>query len=134
MIEHEQPTVEVQAAGEHEPEHWSARYGKSIIFIILTLIAAGVYLAFTIPISVFPSTNFPRIVIGIDNGVAPIDQMQVMVTRPIEEAVRSVQGLDRVTSITSRGSAEVDLYFSWTVDMFQTLEYVNAAMARAQSL
>ncbi|MDQ2948729.1 MAG: efflux RND transporter permease subunit, partial [Acidobacteriota bacterium] len=114
-------------------EHWSALHGKSIIFIILTLIAAGTYLAFTIPISVFPSTNFPRIVIGIDNGVAPIDQMLVTVTRPIEEAVRTVQGLDRVTSITSRGSAEVDLYFNWNLDMFQTLTLVNAAMARAQA-
>src|SRR5438105_15365907 len=133
MIEHEQPRVEAPGAVEHEQKHWSARYGKSIIFVILTVIAAGIYLAFTIPISVFPSTNFPRIVIGIDNGVAPIDQMLVTVTRPIEEAVRSVQGLDRVTSVTSRGSAEVDLYFAWTVDMFQTLTMVNAAMTRVQA-
>src|SRR5437588_9693484 len=83
MIEHEQPRVEASQIGEHEQEHWSARYGKSIIFVILTLITGGIYLAFTIPISVFPSTNFPRIVIGIDNGVAPIDQMLVTVTRPI---------------------------------------------------
>jgi CzcA family heavy metal efflux pump len=114
-------------------EHWTARHGKPIIFVILTLIAVGVYLAFTIPVSVFPSTDFPRIVIGADNGVAPIDQMLVTVTRPIEEAVNSVQGLERVKSITSRGSAEVDLYFSWDVDMFQTLARVNAAMARVQS-
>src|SRR5437660_7604873 len=117
----EQPRIRQNPASEQEQEHWSSRYGKSIIFVILTLIAAGGYLAFTLPISVFPSTDFPRIVIGIDNGVAPIDQMLVIVTRPIEEAVRTVQGLDRVTSITSRGSAEVDLYFAWTVDMFQTL-------------
>jgi CzcA family heavy metal efflux pump len=116
-----------------EPEHWTARYGKSIIFVILTLVAAGIYLAFTIPIAVFPETNFPRVVIGIDNGVAPIDQMLVTVTRPIEEAVNSVQGLERVQSITSRGSAEVDLFFSWNGDMFQTLQLVNAAVARVQS-
>ena len=112
--------------------HWTARHGKPILFVILTLVAAGVYLAFTIPVSVFPSTDFPRIVIGADNGVAPIDQMLVTVTKPIEEAVNSVQGLERVKSITSRGSAEVGLYFSWNVDMFQTLERVNAAMARVQ--
>jgi len=119
---------------EHPREdHWSARYGKSIIFVILTLIAAGVYLAFSIPISVFPETNFPRIVVGVDNGVAPIDQMLVTVTRPIEDTLNAVPGLDRIQSITSRGSVEVDLYFSWKVDMFQTLELVNAALARVQS-
>src|SRR6202023_3941176 len=91
------------------------------------------YFALTIPVSVFPEVDFPRIVVGVDNGVAPIDQMLVTVTRPIEEALNSVQGLDRVQSITSRGSAEIDLFFSWTVDMFQTLERVNAALARVQA-
>jgi CzcA family heavy metal efflux pump len=113
--------------------HWTARHGKPIIFVILTLIAVGAYLALTIPVSVFPETNFPRIVVGIDNGVFPIDQMLVTVTRPIEEAVNTVPGLDHLWSITSRGTAEVDLFFSWKVDMYRTLELVNAAMARAQS-
>ena len=116
-----------------EAPHWTARHGKPIIFVILTLIAVGAYLALTIPVSVFPETNFPRIVVGIDNGVFPIDQMLVTVTKPIEEAVNTVPGLDHLWSITSRGTAEVDLFFSWKVDMYRTLELVNAAMARAQS-
>jgi CzcA family heavy metal efflux pump len=113
--------------------HWTSLHAKPIIFVILTMVAVGVYLSLTIPVAVFPETDFPRIVIGVDNGVAPIDQMLVIVTRPIEEAVNSVQGLERVTSVTSRGTAEIDLYFSWKVDMFQTLERVNAAMARLQA-
>jgi multidrug efflux pump subunit AcrB len=112
--------------------HWTARHGKPIIFVILTLVAAGIYLATTIPVSVFPEVDFPRVLVGVDNGVAPIDQMMVTVTRPIEEAVNSVQGLENVRSITSRGSAEIDLFFSWKVDMFQTLARVNAALARVQ--
>ncbi len=114
-------------------EHWTARHLKSILFIIVALAGFGVYLAFSIPIAVFPSTNFPRIVIGADNGVMPIDQMQVTVTRPIEEAVNTVPGLTRVLSITSRGSAEIDLFFDWNVDMFQTLQRVTAAIATVQN-
>jgi multidrug efflux pump subunit AcrB len=60
----------------------------------------------------------------------PIDQMMVTVTRPID--VNSVPGLEQVRSITSRGSAEIDLFFDWKVDMFQTLQYVNAAISRIQ--
>ena len=112
--------------------NWIAQHSRSLIFLILTLALLGAYLAFTIPISVFPSTNFPRVLIGVDNGVMPIDQMMVTVTRPIEEAVNSVPGLASIRSVTSRGSAEVDLYFSWDVDMFQTLQYVNAAISRVQ--
>src|ERR1700759_3519815 len=114
-------------------DHWTARFSRPIVFIIVTLIGMGAYLAFTIPVAVFPSTDFPRIVVGVDNGVAPIDQMQVTTTRPIEEAVNSVPGLEDVRSTTSRGTAEVNLFFNWNVNMFQTLEYVNAALARLQS-
>ena len=113
-------------------DHWVARHSRPVIFLILSLALLGGYLAFTIPVSVFPSTNFPRVLIAVDNGVMPIDQMMVTVTRPIEEAVNSVPGLLTVRSITSRGSAEVDLYFRWDLDMFQTLQYVNAALSRVQ--
>jgi CzcA family heavy metal efflux pump len=120
----------VQAA--NETPHWTARHGKPIIFVILTLVAVGIYLAVAIPVAVFPSTDFPRIVVGADVGVYPIDQMLVTVTQPLEEALNTVPGLDHVTSITSRGSAEIDLFFDWKVDMNQTLQLVNAALARVQ--
>ncbi len=115
-----------------ESSYWFAHYSKPLIFLILTLAAVGAYLGFTIPVAVFPTTNFPRILIAADNGVMPIDQMMVTVTRPIEEAVNSVPGLEEVRSITSRGSAEIDLYFNWNIDMFQTLQYVNSAISRVQ--
>jgi CzcA family heavy metal efflux pump len=115
-----------------ESTYWFSRHSKPVIFLILTLALLGAYLAFTIPVAVFPETNFPRILIAVDNGVMPIDQMMVTVTRPIEEAVNSVPGLTEVRSITSRGSAEIDLFFNWNVDMFQTLQYVNAAISRVQ--
>src|ERR1700676_1088471 len=112
--------------------HWTEHFSRPILFVIIAMIGMGSYLAFTIPVSVFPDTNFPRIVVGIDNGVAPINQMQVMVTRPVEEAMNTVPGLEYVRSITSRGSADISLFFNWNVDMFQTLQNVNAALARAQ--
>jgi CzcA family heavy metal efflux pump len=118
---------------EATADHWTAQYSRPVIFIIVTLIAVGVYLAFSIPVAVFPSTNFPRVVVGVDNGVSPIDQTQVTVTRPIEEAMNSVPGLETVRSTTSRGAADISLFFNWNVDMFQTLQYVNAAMGRVQS-
>ena len=112
---------------------WFQRLSRPILFLIVTLMLVGAYLAFTIPVAVFPNTDFPRIVIGIDNGVMPIDQMLVIITRPLEEAVNSVPGLQKVQSITSRGSAEVDLFFDWNSDMVLTLQRVDAVVARLQS-
>ena len=112
---------------------WFRKLSSPILFLIISLTLVGGYFAFTIPVSVFPNTDFPRIVIGVDNGVMPIDQMLVTITRPLEEAVNSVPGLTSVRSITSRGSAEVDLFLAWGSDMILTLQRVDAVVARVQS-
>ena len=62
---------------EQADRYWFARHSKSIIFLICVLTVVGVYEALTIPVAVFPTTNFPRIIIGVDNGVMPIEQMEV---------------------------------------------------------
>jgi CzcA family heavy metal efflux pump len=123
----------MRTPAEDAQRYWFTRFSKSIVFLILILVAAGAYLAFTIPISVFPITNFPRVLIAVDNGVTPIDQMMVTITRPIEESVNSVPGLSQVRSITSRGSAEIDLFFDWHVDMVTTLQLVDAALANVRT-
>src|SRR5260370_24014055 len=111
---------------------WFQRLSRPILFLIVSLMLVGAFLSFSIPVAVFPSTDFPRIVIGIDNGVMPIDQMMVTITRPVEKAVNSVQGLEIVRSTTSRGSAEIDPFFNWQVDMVQTLQPVDAALSKVE--
>src|SRR5271157_5489406 len=121
---------DADASGSLQP--WFRQMSRPILFLTISLALVGAYLAFSIPVAVFPNTDFPRIVIGVDNGVMPIDQMLVTITRPIEEAVNSVPGLQKVQSITSRGSAEEDLFFDWNSDMILTLQRVDAVVARLQ--
>jgi len=111
---------------------WLARSTRTIFFFAAVLTLAGIYFAFQVPISVFPQTNFPRVVIGVDNGVMPVEQMQVTITKPIEDAVNSVPGLQTVRSTTSRGSAEISLFFDWNVNMFQQLQLVDAALGKVE--
>ena len=118
---------------EQSGNYWFARHSKSIIFLVCILTVVGVYEALTLPVAVFPTTNFPRIIVGVDNGVTPIEQMEASITRPLEEAVRTVPGLEDVRSVTGRGAAEIDLFFNWRVDMLETLQLVDAAVSRVQS-
>ncbi|UWZ84852.1 efflux RND transporter permease subunit [Occallatibacter riparius] len=111
---------------------WLARSTRTIFFFAAVLTLAGIYFALQVPISVFPETNFPRVVIGVDNGVMPVEQMEVTITRPIENAVNSVPGLETVRSITSRGSAEVSLFFNWNEDMIRQLQLVDAALSKVR--
>ncbi len=115
-----------------EKPFWLARSMRTIFFFVSVLTIAGAYLAFQVPISVFPDTNFPRVVIGVDNGVMPVEQMEVTITKPIEDAVNSVPGLVSVRSTTSRGSAEVSLFFNWNVEMYRSLQLTDAAISKVE--
>jgi multidrug efflux pump subunit AcrB len=105
---------------------------RNLFFFLIVLTLAGIYGAEQVPISVFPDTNFPRVVIGVDNGVMPVEQMQVTITKPIEDAINSVPGLVTVRSTTSRGSAEISLFFDWSVDMYRTFQLTDAALSKVQ--
>ena len=118
--------------GEGQKPFWLARSTQTIFFFAAMLTLAGIYLSFQVPISVFPATNFPRVVIGVDNGVMPVEQMQVTITKPIEDAVNAVPGLKTVRSTTSRGSAEISLFFDWNEDMSHQLQLVDAALSKVR--
>ena len=104
-----------------------------VLFLTISIALVGAYLAISIPVSVFPNTDFPRIVVGVDNGVMPIDQMLVTITRPLEEAVNSVPGLQRVTSVHQPRLRRGRSVFDWGSDMILTLQRVDAVVARLQA-
>src|SRR6266705_1182231 len=106
---------------------------KSITFVVFALCLAGIFSAITMPSSVFPQTNFPRVVILIDNGVMPADEMMATITKPIEEAMKDIPGAVTVRSTTSRGSAEINVFFNWQVNMIQSELYVNSRLSQIRS-
>jgi CzcA family heavy metal efflux pump len=103
---------------------------RAVLVLIALLCAAGLYAAWRLPSAIFPSTDFPRIVITVDNGVVPAQQTLVSVTRPIEEAMNGIPGITRIRSVTARGSCEVNLFFDWSVDIKQSLQLVQARLSQ----
>ena len=111
----------------------ATHHAISITFITLALCLAGIYAGFYMPSSVFPQTNFPRVVILVDNGVMPGDEMMATITRPIEEAMKDIPGVVTIRSATGRGSAEINVFFNWHVDMIQSELYVLGRLAQIRS-
>src|SRR5215831_4402012 len=103
---------------------------RAILVIVALLCAAGLYAAFQLPVAILPQTDFPRVVIIVDNGEAPATQTLVSVTRPIEEAMNGIPGIARIKSKTARGSSEISLFFDWNVNIIQTLQFVQARMSQ----
>ncbi len=111
---------------------WLTYASKPIFFFLITLTIAGIYGAMQIPISVFPDTNFPRVVIGCRqrSNACRTDAGHDHQADRRRHQQRS--GLVTVRSTTSRGSAEISLFFDWNVDMSRTLQLTDAALSKVQ--
>jgi CzcA family heavy metal efflux pump len=112
---------------------FATQHSTSIVFICAALCLAGALTALSIPSSVFPQTNFPRVVILVDNGVMPGDEMMATITRPIEEAMKDIRGVSTIRSTTGRGAAEISVFFTWNVDMIQSELYVLSRLSQIRN-
>ena len=106
------------------------RHARSIILVALALAIAGVVSAISLPVGLFPQVSFPRVVVDLDAGNRPADQTALLVTRPVEEAIRSVPGVIDVRSASSRGTAQISIDFGWGRDMVSSTLQVDAAVSQ----
>ena len=106
------------------------RHARSIVAIACALAIAGLVAALSLPVGLFPQVSFPRVVVDLSSGDRPADQTALTVTRPVEEAIRSVPGVREVRSATSRGSSQVSVDFGWGRDMIATTLLVDASIAQ----
>ena len=109
---------------------WAASHRRSILFLLLLAALFGGLAAFELPVALFPQIDFPRVVVSLDAGDRPADQMVVQVTRPVEVAVRSVRGVREIRSTSTRGEADVSVNFAWGTNMQVATLDVEAAVTR----
>ena len=102
-----------------------------MVFVAITVL--GAFAFDRLRVDLFPELDFPSIsVVTTYAGVAP-EEMETLVTRPIEEAVARVEGIDRLESYSSEGRSRVALRFDWGVPLEQALNDVRAAVERARA-
>ena len=138
-----QSLVNSSSASDRTPEpparsasrlgRFAIRHARAILFISLALCGGGIYAALHIPSAVFPQTDFPRVVISVDNGVMPADEMMATITRPIEESMKDIPGVVTIRTVTGRGAAEINVFFNWKVDMVQSELFVMGRLSQVRS-
>ncbi|MHB8915014.1 MAG: efflux RND transporter permease subunit, partial [Thiobacillus sp.] len=107
---------------------WMQQHRRSILFLLVLLAVAGGIVGYKLPVTLFPTVDFPRVLILLDAGDRPADLMVLAVTQPVEEAVRRVPGVRRVRSTTSRGTADISISFDWGIDMGLATSQVGQAI------
>src|SRR6202049_4158331 len=112
---------------------WIGRHSRSILIVALALSVAGAFAATSLTVGLFPQVAFPRVQVSLDSGDRPADQMAQMVTRPVEEALRVIPGVQDVRSGSSRGSAQISIDFGWGRDMTAATLQVDTALSHIMS-
>jgi CzcA family heavy metal efflux pump len=104
---------------------FASRNARAIALGVVLLTAAGFYSMSSLPSSIYPEVEFPRIVIVAKSGDLSPRLMQLTVTRPLEEAARAVLGVRRVRSRTIRGATEISVLFHPDADMRYGLQLMQ---------
>ena len=105
------------------------RHSRAAGLMAVALVVAGVIAGLSLPSSIYPPLEFPRIVIIARSGTLPSQSMMLTVTRPIEQAVMEVPGIRRVRSTSIRGATEISAQFDPATDMVLALQQVQNRVA-----
>lgn len=107
---------------------WLVTHRRSLLFLLALLALGGMAASLRLPVALFPTVDFPRVVVNVDAGDRPVERMAVEVTQPLEQALRGVPEARAIRSTTSRGSADLSLTFDWGTDMVTALLQAQAAV------
>src|SRR6187401_1557307 len=108
---------------------WSIDHSWMVIGLALLLLGAGGWTARRMPIDVFPDLTAPTVTILTEgHGMAP-EEMESLVTFPLESAINGASGVRRVRSATAVGIAVVWVEFEWGADIFMARQLVSEKLA-----
>jgi heavy metal efflux system protein len=116
------------------PEHRYYRiFHIPILFVLLIALLGGLYSYHKMQTSLFPDVVFPKITLIADNGEQPVDKMMITVTKPLEIAIKRVNGINTVKSSTNRGSCTIEAFFNWNVDIQASRTQLESRIAEIKN-
>jgi HAE1 family hydrophobic/amphiphilic exporter-1 len=104
-----------------------------MFMISAVIVLLGSISLLRLPVDLMPDVSFPSITIRITYpGVGPLE-MEELVTRPIEQAVSAVAGLQRLESTSQEGSSRTTLNFAWGTDLGEAADDVRSRIDRIRA-
>src|ERR1700761_4197623 len=104
------------------------QHRKPVSLVLVIVILGGIFAYTKLQTSLFPEITFPKIKVIADEGLQPVNKMMVTVTKPLENAIKQVPGLQNVRSTTSRGSCEISAYMDWNADIDVSLQRIQTSI------
>ena len=103
------------------------------MMLTLAVMVVGIFLITAIPVDLLPSITYPRIGVRVETeGIVP-DIAVEEITRPLEEAFSTTEGVELIYSQTRESRISLDLYFRVGEDIDQALNDATASLNRARA-
>jgi len=104
------------------------------VFMFVIVVAWGGFFALIhLPVGLFPGLDVPVInIISHDPGTASED-MELLITRPIEDRIRAIPGVQRVSSTSVEGMSQITVEFTWGTRLTDARQLVQAELSSVQS-
>jgi CzcA family heavy metal efflux pump len=108
-------------------------YRKPLLLVLSLVLMGGIFAYTKLQTSLFPEITFPKIKIIADAGLQPVNKMMITVTKPLENAIKQVPGLQLIRSTTSRGSAEISAFMDWNADIDLSKQQIESQISKIQN-
>jgi len=98
-------------------KNFFVNYKNPLTVTLVIILMGGMFAYSRLQTALFPEITFPKIKVIADAGLQPVSKMMITVTKPLENAIKQVPGLQYVRSTTSRGSCEISAFMEWDANI-----------------
>ncbi len=88
-----------------------------VTMVLCMVVIFGVVSLYRLPIDLMPDITYPTITVSASYADASPTEIETLITRPIEQAIAAVPGVEEITSTSSEGSSRVRVSFAWGTDL-----------------
>ena len=112
----------------------SARRPIGTLMLYVCVVVLGIAAGRELTVDMMPEADMPRISVTTTyEGVAP-EEIETLVTRPVEQSLSTIEGVERLFSTSSEGTSRVELWFTWGKDLDEAVNDVREQLDRVRGV